>query len=340
MEDQRTQPQPHYATPPNNDVLSHFAPARKSRFGAIIASLLVLLLVAAGGAAFYVLSKNNSSSNAMNTYQRKLTSALTPVVNDNVALSKGLKAVDGSSSTLQGATNATQTAQQDTTSARGALAAVSVPSAGQTLNQQATQALTQEGGYLQAVSSTLSNPSNSSAGSLQSLASATNAAFVPLNTVADGGSTSVYGVDNLLSWVSGAQAAAQKAHDAQQAQQQQPNVTNNNYYSNGGDTSGQSTVNDSTDTDTVSPMTPTYCSNGVYVGADVTCGFAENVFDSVYSQWDNNGNVFPSNVYSVNSPATGQSYDLTLVSSTPSWALYENNNGGYVSIGEYALSVY
>jgi hypothetical protein len=92
--------------------------------------------------------------------------------------------------------------------------------------------------------------------------------------------------------------------------------------------------------DTVSSLTPTYCSNGVYIGADVSCSLAENVFSATYSQWSNNGNVFPSSLSGVHSPVTGQNYDLNLVSQIASWALYQSNTGIYVSIGENALAVY
>ena len=340
MEDQKVQTRTSFVYQDGNGTMP--PSGNKHRLIAILAGVVTALVVSAVAAFFLIGHKSSANDGAPTAsgYQAKLTAVLTPVINDNVALSKALKAIDGSGSTLQAAGNAAQQTQQDNTSAHGAIAAIAVPADSQTLNQQATQALTQETGYLQAVSSTLGNSGSNSAGSLQSLSSATSAAFVPLNSVVAGGSSSIYGVDNLLSWVSGAQAAGQR--------NQKPNVIvqNNtttttvgvptpapaNSTSSGNSGSGSS--------DTVSSLTPTYCSNGVYIGQNVSCGFAENVFDAVYSQWNNNGNVFPSSLSGVNSPATGQNYDLTLVSSTPSWALYQSNTGVYVSVGEYALSVY
>lgn len=303
---------------------------RRQRLPWVVVGVLVLALAAV--ATVFLLNRNTGNTTYTESYQPKLTAIMTPIVNDNIALSKSLQAVDGSKSTLRAATTATQTAQQAVQGARGSLAAITVPARQQQLNQQATQALTQESGFLQAVNSTLADPSNSASGSLQSLASATNAAFVPLADVAPGGSTSVYGVDNLLSWVSGAQAAGKR--------NEKPKViVQNNTTTTTVPVTPTLDPNPGT-SDAVSSLTPTYCSNGVYVETGVTCGFAENVFAAVYSQWKDNGNVFPSSLSSVYSPAAGSSFDLTLVSSTPSWALYQNSAGQYMSIGEYALSVY
>lgn len=131
-------------------------------------------------------------------------------MSDNQSLSNALLAIDGSKSSLRVATDAANTLQQQTVASRGALAVLTYPASQSLIQQQATQAITQEAGYVQAVTSTLGDPSNNASGSLQSLASAVNSAFVPLISVAPGGSTSVFGVANLLSWVSGAQSAANK----------------------------------------------------------------------------------------------------------------------------------
>ena len=177
--------------------------------GAIGALVLVFTAIV----AIFLLGQQSPTSTAPGVtlaaaYQSKLSGTLTPVVSDNQSLSNALLAIDGSKSSLRVATDAANTLQQQTVASRGALAVLTYPASQSLIQQQATQAITQEAGYVQAVTSTLGDPSNNASGSLQSLASAVNTAFVPLISVAPGGSTSVFGVANLLSWVSGAQSAA------------------------------------------------------------------------------------------------------------------------------------
>lgn len=188
----------------------------RHRVAWIAAAVAFTLLVLAAVAVIILSNHGNKKSTAQiamaaaTVYQSKLSGTLTPIVSANKTLSQALQAVDGSKPTLRAATNANQAAQQQTVAARGALAAIAVPASQAQLNQQATEALTQETGYLEAVSSTLSDPLGSAPSSLQPLASATSAAFVPLATFAPGGSTSVYGIDNLQKWVTGAKAAADR----------------------------------------------------------------------------------------------------------------------------------
>ncbi len=179
--------------------------------GAIGALALVLSAIV----AIFLLGQQSTTSTAPRVtlaaaYQSKLSGTLTPVVSDNQSLSQALLAIDGGKSSLRVATDAANTLQQQTVASRGALAVLTYPASQSLIQQQATQAITQEAGYVQAVTSTLGDPSNNASGSLQSLATAVNTAFVPLISVAPGGSTSVFGVANLLSWVSGAQSAANK----------------------------------------------------------------------------------------------------------------------------------
>jgi hypothetical protein len=230
-------------------------------------------------------------------YQAKLSAVLTPVVASNVTLSSALQGIDGSKPTFRTASNAVKAAQQQTVAARGAMAVLVVPAADQQIDQQATQELTQEAGYLSALSTTLGDPTSSSSASVQPLASAVSSAFVPLASVAPGGSVSISGVDNLQAWVSGANAAA-KRHTP-------PPVLNNNTTvvnppvvvtptpssSSGTDsegyTYGPGCSNNPTNPlpgCTNSPSVPAgdpegSCSNGITVDRQTTsCGLAESVY--------------------------------------------------------------
>lgn len=119
-------------------------------------------------------------------------------------------ALDGSQTTIRASRTATTQAQQLLTAASGALGVLVVPQGYTQLSQQATQALTQENGYLQAVSTAFDDPTGNTVASLQPLASATSSAFVPLGSIAPGGNVSIFGVDNLLKWTQGANAQKER----------------------------------------------------------------------------------------------------------------------------------
>jgi hypothetical protein len=171
-------------------------------FLAALAALAVVLVVNTG--------KSTPAVNPATVYQQKLSSTLTPVVAANQTLSASLQSLDGSKASIHNSKTATTNAQQALTAANGAVAIITVPSSSTQLSQQAKQALTQENGYLQSVSTTLGDPTGNTTASVQPLASATSSAFVPLASVAPRGSASIYGVDNILAWSQGATAAANR----------------------------------------------------------------------------------------------------------------------------------
>jgi hypothetical protein len=268
----------------------------------IIGAICALALAGLAVAGVLLLNKNHTTAvrgpSPSQVYQAKLTAVLTPLVASNVTLSSALQGVDGSKPTLRTASDAVKASQQQTVAARGAVAVLVAPAADQQLGQQATQALTQEAGYLSALSTTLGDPTSSASGSVQPLASAVSSAFVPLASVAPGGSASVSGVDNLQAWVSGANAAA-KRHTP-------PPVVNNN-------------------TTVVNPPVVVTPPSGVQTAPDgggstdlyavdsnisattgVSSGLASNVF---YDYWSHGG--AGSESYSSWSPATQQYYDIS-----------------------------
>ena len=308
-------------------------PPRSSRTRtALIAAAGALTLVVLAIAAIVVVSSSHSSSqtaasqNASTLYQQKLSIGLAPVVPANQSLSSALQAVDGSKSTLNQAQIATTAAQAAVSTASGAVTILTVPSDDTTLSQQTQQALVQENGYLQGVSSTLSNPAGQSSSSLRSLATNTQAAFVPIASVAPGGSTSIGGTGNLLAWASGASAAATKKAPA-------------------------ATTTTTTTTTTVAPtVTPppvsglgqsvSYCSSGVYVNSVTTCPFAENVFVAYFDQYSANGDTFGNYAVEATSPATGDTYTDECQESADGSQIYCSHGTDLVNLTTAAIAAY
>lgn len=207
-------------------------PAKPSRARlALIAAAGTLLLAGLTVAAVIVLngSSSKTTQNAVVIYQGKVTTTLAPVVTANQTLTNALQAIDGSQTTLHNAQSVVTGAQSSVTAARGAVAILTVPPSQTTLNQQVQQALTQEAGYLQGVSATLTDPIGQSSSQVRTLAANTQTAFVPIASVAPGAVASIGGVDNFLAWVSGANAAAKnaaaKAASAAAAAAAQPTTT-------------------------------------------------------------------------------------------------------------------
>lgn len=263
----------------------------RTRIALIIAGSAITLVALVVLAVILLNDPKSSSVNPDQVYQQKLTDTLTPVVAANRALSVSLQALDGSKTTIFAVQNATTQARQTVTAASGAVAVLSVPKGSTQLSQQTAQALTQESGYLQAVTTTLGNPTGNTAASLQPLASSTSSAFVPLTSIAPGGSRSLYGVDNLLNWVAGAAAAAKRQETANAKRTVVVVVP-----------SGQTiTVN------------PSNVSSGLYsidsnisATPGISASLASNVF---YDYWSNGG--AGSESYSSWSPASQQYYNVS-----------------------------
>jgi hypothetical protein len=291
-----------------------------------IAGAALALVLA--GAAIILISQDNTKSTAQSAaaattvYQSKLSTTITPVVSANRTLSQTLQTVDGSKPTLRAATNATQAAQAQTVAARGAIAVLTVPISQQQLTQQATQALTQETGYLQAVSSTLSDPTGSAPSSLQPLASATSSAFVPLANVAPGGASSISGIENLQSWTSGAKSATNRKKPPPQVINKTTVVTP--------PTAITPPVTQSAPDGGTRLVADTVGRPTISAGSSVSDGFARNILIAA-ADYQANG-VLPENVtLSVSSPTTGGTYNVNYTNDGST--VYATNLDGSSSSG-------
>jgi hypothetical protein len=253
-----------------------------------------LALAALAVIAIILLNASSSGSKAASRtsgYTQKLSSALAPVVSANQSLSSALQAIDGSKKTTTAAQNATSQAQSAVTAARGAIGILTVPSSDTTLSQQAQEALTEENGYLQALSSTLSNPAGASSSQLSPLLTATQSAMVPLAQVAPGATTSLSGNNNVLSWVAGAQAAQKNAPPKSPS------------------TPKPSQTPTSASPPSSSPQL-TACDQNISVNSATSCSFADNVFSGYAQDVQASGAPGTYVVYAY-SPVTGQGYDDT-----------------------------
>lgn len=265
----------------------------RSRVMLIAAGGGLLLAVGAVLAIILINSSGGSSNSGQPTgYTAKLGEALAPVVHANQSLSVSLQAVDGSKKTINAAVSATSQAQSAVVAARGAIGVLTVPNSNSTLSQQAQQALTEETGYLQALSSTLSNPAGQSSSQLRPLITAAQSAMVPLAQVAPGATSSLSGIDNVLSWAGGAAAVKQAAqHKAQQQQQQQQAPS----------------APPAAAPPSSSPSGLTACDQNISVNSSTSCPFANNVFNQYAIAAQSAGALGSYPVYAY-SPDSGQSY--------------------------------
>ena len=253
-------------------------PPRKRKIAlAAIGGLFAAAIIAVGVIALHnsgSSKKQPSAAQVAAAYQAKLGGVLSPLVSANQSLSSSLQAIDGSSKAIHNAQNSVTNAQAALATAKGGMAVLTVPSSQQTLSQQAQQALTQENGYLQGVSSTLANPASQVSASVSSEATGTQTALVPLNSIVPGASASISGVENFMNWVDGANNMAKAAS------QKPPQVIIQNHTTT-------TVVPTPTPTPSSLPFTPgddnpndgnaSQCDTSMLVGPDSDCSVAEQV---------------------------------------------------------------
>jgi hypothetical protein len=296
-------------------------------FAAFGALALVLIAVT----AIILLTSSSSPAPHRQSYSLQVTRVFSPVIAANKSLTISLQGLTGSQASIHAAQAASAHAQSAVGQATGALSVLTAPPSQQALSQQSQQALTEEAGYLQAVSAALSDPTGQSAASLRALAASTQSALVPVSEVAPGASDSLGGTDSLLNWVAG--AAAQAKRQAQAAQQKQI----------------QKAAQQTTTVTQVAPPAPTpqtppafvtpsgnpvpgswtdgsassasvigtpyswqggqNCDQNIFAGDNTSCGFANNIF-MVVAAASHYANVIPGSITATN-PDDGSSYSLT-----------------------------
>jgi hypothetical protein len=244
----------------------------------IVASLAVVAAIAVAS----VVLLTGTSTNATTAYRQKLTAALTPLVSANRQLSITLLALEGAHTSA--AKTATSQAQTTLIATRGAVGILTAPAGSTQLSEQTQQALTQEAGYLQVVNNTLVDPTGGGASQLQTLASNTASALVPLQTVVPNAQTSISGADTVLRWSQQRSAVArhhQQQTTIQPVQPVQPAAV-------------PPPVSTSTD-----------CGGGLIAGPNTSCLFAENV----QIAYDDAPGLYAT--VQAYSPVTGETYAMS-----------------------------
>ncbi|MGA2925535.1 MAG: zinc ribbon domain-containing protein [Solirubrobacteraceae bacterium] len=260
-----------------------------------LAAVVAAVIILAGG------SGSSTASGSGGSYQQRLAAALNPMIAANQRLSGALAAIDGSQASLTAAGNAATDAQSAVASTRGAVGELTVPASQSTLSQQADQALTQDNGYLQAVGSTLSDPTGQAATQLQTLSTDTQSALVPINAIISNASGSVASTGNLLSWVQGAQQLTKKP-STQTLTSPTPQ--------GGGVPPGSATPTGAG----AEALDTSQCgASGVFVNSSTTsCGFAQNMKSNYFAAGNSGGEA----TVSAFSPATGDTYTFNCVPDT------------------------
>jgi hypothetical protein len=253
-------------------------------------------LAAAVVAAIVLLTGQSSTPDH---YRTQLGRALSPLVGANRSLSRTLGSLDGSKSSVSAAQRAAAQAQTALGGARGAVGVLAAPASERTLTQAAQQALTEESGYLQAVTSTLAAPTGSSTGQLQTLATGAQSALVAVNVVAPRAGSSLSGNDNLTSW---AQGAARHARAEQVARQRAARRAAARRAATPAPTT---TAVPASPPATSSPSSGTDCGDGLTAGPATSCPFAQNV----RTAWE--ATPGETNTVSAWSPVTNQWYTMS-----------------------------
>jgi hypothetical protein len=272
------------ATPPAGP-----APLAPRQRRARLATLLAggALALAAIAVVLIVLLSSSSGRSADSAYRQKLRGALAPVLAGNRSLASQLQSLSGTQT--QAARSAISQAQSAVASARGALGVLTVPAASRQLAQEATLALTQESGYLEAVSATVSHPTTDTA-QAQTLASTTQTA---LDGVAPDAGQSIGGTAQLAAWSSAQAAAATRAaaateHKATQRIAQQAATR---AAQQAATRAAQQAASSVAPSGVAGPGyggqdLPVQCGSGVAGTAGTTCTFVENAF---YEYWSATG---------------------------------------------------
>ena len=255
--------------------------ASRSRRPMVFAA--VALVVVLGAIAAFVLLSGSGGDDEQVAYREKVAGTFGPVLGANQKLSDELSRLRGTKRLR--ARLAVRRAQQATTSAAGALGALSVPEGSEKLATDARQVLDRERAYLSAVSAVLRNPSSSSRGQLETLESNLTTALSEAGPSVAGTEQTVSGAARLTAWAPRAAAAIKDGKGGTPAPPQSGGTPSappaTNPYSNGRS-----------------------CGGGLYAGPNTSCEFAENVRDAYYEAPGATATV------RVFSPATGLTYTM------------------------------
>lgn len=252
---------------------------------------LAVVVVLAGIVAGVLLTRgSDSGTDGDATYQKQVADVFGPVLGANKQLSRSLLRLRGTDPVAARAD--VQAAQQATTAAQGALAALPVPPSESKLATDARQVLDRQVAYLAAVSETLKRPSSAAAGDLQTLSSNLTSALSAAGPTVSGASSTVTGTDRLVSWAP--TAARELRRDARRSKRA---AERRRARAGAGSTGAGSAASN--------PYTNGRdCGDSTYAGPNTSCEFARNVRDAYYEAPGESASV------RVFSPVTGQTYTM------------------------------
>jgi hypothetical protein len=255
--------------------------------------IAVVVVVVGAVAAVLVLTVFSSSSgdDQAAAYKDKIVTVMTPVIAANKSLSSSLQTVHGTRPTP--ARRRASVAQSATLTARGGLAALTVPSGSEQLATNARGTLTREAAYLAAVSAALSDPASASASQTQTLAGNLTGALDVIAPAQQDWAQSVTGADNLTSWAPKAAAAIKRKKAAAARKDKRA------------ERKGAAPAPAPSPRSPATPAGGTDCGGGTHAGPNTSCSFAQNVRDA----YDN----APGSTASVQvfSPVTNQTYSMS-----------------------------
>lgn len=256
--------------------------SRRSRWP--IYAVCGVFSVAVAATAIIVLtgSSGNANGDSSAKYARKVAAAFVPVDAANRRLSNRLAALDSRRTTAAKA--AVAQAQSATSSARGALGALTVPDGSRDLNGQLRQALDREDTYLSAIALALSDPTSPAVSQVQSLAGNLTSALEAVGGPIPDASRSVTGADALTSWAQRTRRATARRQRAKRSQ----------HSGSASQGAAPSALADGRD-----------CGSGLHAGPNTTCEFAQNVRDA----WGAAPGL--ANTIEVYSPVTDRTYTMS-----------------------------
>jgi hypothetical protein len=255
----------------------------------VVVAVIVVVIATSGGDTS---SKKSAVANVDRAYQQKVATAFGPLLGANQQLSSALTALHGTDPAE--AKLALAQAQKATTTAAGALGALSAPSSSSKLAGEAQQVIDRETAYLAAVANVLNHPSVTAASQLQTLSSNLISAFDSAGPVVAGSTPTVSGADRLTSWAHSTSATLRKRAAA--AKKKAAARRKREARSAGSSSSSSAS----------SPLSGgTSCGGGLWAGPNTSCGFAENVREAYDEAPGASATV------RAFSPATGETYTMS-----------------------------
>jgi hypothetical protein len=258
----------HVDSPPRPAAPGPPSPARRGPSRPLLFGLAALVVVGIVAAVLVLSSRTSSTTDTADVdYRQKVADAFGPVLGANRQVSDTLAALRETNPA--DAKIAVARARTATTTATGALGALTAPPASEKLSADAKQVLVRQAAYLSAVSGVLSYPSVAGASQIQTLASNLTSALDLAGPAVAGKTPTVDGAERLTSWARSTSLTLRRQAQAQAKKTAAKKAKAK--AKTGASTGGGSAV-------TSNPYSNgRSCGSGLYAGPNTSCEFAANV---------------------------------------------------------------